>query len=135
VKMKIRTKDGFRVTHINRRRSIRLMCIECVGFSFDDIDKCTGKMLDGSVCPLVEFRTGRGRQNPKKRTQAVIKHCKDCMGGSSQSVTHCVAPLCPLFPYRQHAIDKRFLFPNDTPDSEILKTDIEVCSEIFQIAA
>jgi len=134
MKMKIRTKDSFRVTHINRRRSIRLMCVECCGFEFVEVDRCTGRMIDGSVCSLVEFKTGQGKQNSKKRTQAIIKNCRICMGGNIQLVGQCVSPLCPTFPYRQYGTDMRFLFPDDMPDSEILESDMGVSSEIFKIA-
>jgi hypothetical protein len=56
------------------------------------------------------------------------------MCGNGNEVGRCTAPLCPLFPYRQHAIDKRFLFPDKKPDPEILKTDMGVCAETFKIA-
>lgn len=134
MKMKIRTKDGFRVTHINRRRAIRLMCVECCGFEFSEVDKCNGRMLGGSVCPLVEFKTGRGKQNAKKRDKAIKQHCKECLGGNIQLVGQCPAPLCPLFPYRQHGTDMRFLFPDDKQDSEILETEMGVSPELFKIA-
>jgi len=127
MKMKIRAKDGFRVVRINRRRAIRLMCVECVGFEFSEVDKCNGKMIDGTVCPLVEFKTGQGDQNPKERRNAIIKNCRICMGGNIQLVGQCVSPLCPLFAYRQHGTDMRFLFPDDKPD-------VELSSEVFQIA-
>ena len=134
MKMKIRTKDGFRVTHINRRRSIRLFCIECVGFEFSEVDNCNGKMIDGAVCPLVEFKTGQGNQKPKARRNAIIKHCRICMGGNIQLVGQCVSPLCPVFPYRQHGTDMRLLFPDSKSGSDILETDLQVSPEIFKIA-
>ena len=110
----IRTKTGFRVTHINRRRACRLMCIECLGW--EEALECDGKMLDGSFCSLVDFRDMRASQNAKKRNIAIRDFCFDCMGGYEAEVTRCTSFYCPLHPYRQTKTDKATLFSRDITD-------------------
>jgi hypothetical protein len=44
---------------------IRKFCLSCVGSS-DEVKKCSGKMLDGTVCNLHQYRMGK---RPKKHEQ------------------------------------------------------------------
>ncbi len=120
----IRTKDGFRVTHINRRRACRLMCVECMGWELEKVDKCNGKLTDGIACPLLDFRNVRDKQNASQRNAAIRKHCSYCMGGNSNLVVKCESLFCPLYPYRNTTTDKTALFDFDMSDEDILKTGL-----------
>lgn len=46
-------------------RVIRQFCLQCVGSS-DEVRRCTGKMLDGTVCNFHPYRIGK---RPKKHEQ------------------------------------------------------------------
>ncbi len=94
------------------------MCIECLGW--EEVLECDGWMLDGSICPLVDFWNMQGKQNPKERNEAIRKFCLECMCGSSFEVTNCKSFYCPLHPYRQTITDKTTLFNFDMPDLTIL---------------
>ena len=118
----IRTKTGFRVTHINRRRACRLMCVECQGWESLTVDSCDGKMLDGSVCSLVDYRDMTSPQNAKKRNIAIRDFCSECMGGNSAEVSRCKSFYCPLHPYRQTTTDKATLFNYDITDNSPLNS-------------
>lgn len=43
-------------------RVIRSFCLQCVGTS-DEVRKCTGKMIDGTVCNLHSYRIGKRLPN------------------------------------------------------------------------
>lgn len=118
----IRTKTGLRVTHINRRRACRLACTECMGWESLTVDSCDGKMLDGSVCSLINFRDMNAPQNAKKRNTAIRSFCSECMGGYEAEVTRCTSFYCPLHPYRQTKTDKATLFSRDITDKTALKS-------------
>lgn len=123
-KKAIRTRDGFRVTHINRRRACRLMCVECMGWNEAnrEVDLCDGKGLAGPVCPLLDFKEMLTQQNAAKRSRATREFCLECMGGSVSLVTECTAVYCPLYAYRRNPkIDKSVLFNFDVPDETVLE--------------
>lgn len=122
-KKAIRTKDGFRVTYINRRRACRLICRECMGWDEinSGVDKCDGKMLDGTTCALVDFRDMRGKQNAAKRNKATRAFCRECMGGDITLVSQCSAVYCPLYPYKMSKPDRSTLFDVDVPDDIVLE--------------
>lgn len=122
----IRTKDGFRVTHINRRRACRFMGIECSGWIESEANKCIGKMMDETICALVPFKTIAGKQNAKIRDEAIRKFCLECMCGNSQTVGSCKSYFCPLHPYRKTLTDKTSLFENNIPDEIILQKKYKV---------
>lgn len=122
-KKAIRTKDGYRVTHINRRRACRLTCVECQGWDESDrgVRECDGKLLDGTVCPLVDFKEMRTTQNAAKRSRATREFCIACMGGSISLVAECSSVYCPLYPYRRSPnVDRSVLFDFDIPDEVVL---------------
>ena len=120
----IRTKTGFRVVYINRRRACRFMCKECVGWeNEDEINNCTGELIDGSTCHLHPFRMLDSKQNPSKRGKAIRMACLYCMGESIKLVKNCMSKFCPLHPYRNTVIDKTFLHDNEMADNKILKLD------------
>ena len=121
----IRTRDGFRVVHINRRRACRFMCKECVGWEHEDeITKCTGEFLDGSFCHLHPFRQMRSEQKPSQRNKAIRMACLYCMGGHIKLVKNCVSIFCPLHPYRNTTIDKTSLYDGGLSDNEILRLGV-----------
>lgn len=119
-KKAVRTKTGFKVIHINRRRACRLMCLECVGWEQAEVDRCSGKMMDGSVCSLIPFKNMTGKQNAKVRDEAVRKFCLECMGGNRMEVANCKSFYCPLYPFRSSMTDKLTLFDMKVPDEVIL---------------
>ena len=57
----IKDQDGNLKTYENLTpvKAIRLHCLECLGYSYDEVKKCTA-----FLCPLFPFREGK---NPKKR--------------------------------------------------------------------
>ena len=123
-KKAIRTKDGFRVTHINRRRACRLACIECRGWDEsdgDNIRECDGRMLDGTTCSLVDFRDMRGLQNASRRNKALRNFCLECMGGNVYSVSNCTSVYCPVYPYRIIKTDTSVLFDINISDKTVLE--------------
>ena len=83
-------------------RSIRAMCLECVGYVSDEVKNCTAP-----DCPLYLFRLGRSVRG-KSRLKAIRKLCLECMGGSSKTVAECSSgprhgendPGCSVFEYR-----------------------------------
>ena len=117
----IRTKNGFRVAIINRRKAIRNFCAECVGWETSEIEKCEGKHLDGWMCSFHPFRSGQGEQDPKKRDAAIKKQCRYCMQGNTILINRCTSQYCPVYPYRNHRVDRTYLFPASWTDDEILK--------------
>jgi hypothetical protein len=132
-KKAIRTRDGFRVTHINRRRACRLACVECQGWSDSDreVRECNGKMLDGSVCSLVDFKKMTGPQDAAKRSKATRAFCLECMGGSLELVAKCVSIYCPVYPYRNTRTDKSALFDIDIPNEMVLERTKERQKELL----
>lgn len=122
-KKAIRTKDGFRVTHINRRRACRLMCLECMGWDNADIqvNACDGKILDGSTCSLVSYKNMRGEQNAAERNKAIRAFCLECMGDSVHNVAICTSVHCPVYPYRNTITDKSTLFGFDVSDEIVIE--------------
>jgi len=52
IKQTIRTKEGgTRVANTTARKSIQLFCVECMGFSAEDVKRCIAPL-----CPLYPFR-------------------------------------------------------------------------------
>lgn len=120
-KKAIRTKDGFRVVHINRRRACRFACVECMGWAEGQVDKCDGKMLDGTTCALVDFKKMDGQQSAAKRTRAIRAFCMECMDSHGRDVAGCKAVYCPLYPYRNTNVDASTLFNENLDDDLILQ--------------
>jgi hypothetical protein len=132
-KKAIRTRDGFRVTHINRRRACRLACVECQGWSDSDreVRECDGKMLDGTTCALVDFKKMTGPQSAAKRSKATKLFCLECMGGNSSFISQCSSVYCPMYPYRNTRTDKSTLFNIDMPDEMVLRMTKEWQRELL----
>ena len=51
---------------------IRKFCLSCVGSS-DEVKKCTGKMLDGTVCILHQYRIGKRPQKHEQQASYALK--------------------------------------------------------------
>lgn len=99
MKAKIMTKDGVKIMDINRRKAIRLKCLDCSGFSEKEVKECPV-----SDCELYSFRMGVGRQDPKERNQAIKRYCREfCMLGSKDEVSKCVSQTCSLFNFRSYS--------------------------------
>ena len=71
-------------------------CRQCVP-SFKERQNCKGdKLLDGAVCPLYPYRTGKGRPKVKD----IRNNCKQCMNGQWALIKNCVSQKCPLHSFR-----------------------------------
>ena len=118
----IRDKNGFRAARVNRRGAVRNFCLECCGWSTAEVEKCDGKHLEGTMCAFHLFRSGRGKQNAKKRDAAIKKQCRYCMGDSITSIVNCGSRFCPIFPYRNHKTDRTYFYPAAWLDDNILNS-------------
>ena len=92
----ITTKNGAQKVNINRRKAIRLKCLDCSGFSYVEVTNCAFK-----DCSLYPYRTGQGKQNPKARDKAIRAYCLECMNGKRAEVTKCPSSDCSLFLFRK----------------------------------
>jgi len=101
MKVKIQSKTGQRVVNLNRRKAIRERCLNCSGYSQKGVTECSF-----TECPLYEFRSGQGKQNPKKRDKAIRKYCLWCTNDQISLVSKCSIKDCPLFAYRKTGIDR-----------------------------
>jgi hypothetical protein len=120
MKVAIMGKKGLKILDFNRRKAIHERCLNCSTWNPYEVTECT--FLD---CPLYSFRTGKGRQNPKKRQQAIKSYCLWCMAGQSSEISKCVSVNCPLFTYRLKEIDRSIEI-----DSGAQNVHIEPISEI-----
>jgi len=101
MKVRIMSKGGEKVVNLNRRKAIRERCINCSGWSTSEVTHCTHE-----DCSLFPFRSGKGKQDYKKRQNAIRKYCLWCMAGQRSEVAKCVSRTCPLFAYRMWRTDK-----------------------------
>jgi len=101
MKVKIQSKDGYKIININRRKAIRERCLNCSGWVLKEVSNC-----DFIDCSLYPFRSGKGKQNPKKRDRAIRAFCRWCMCGKRSEVSKCVSTDCPLFLFRMNGIDR-----------------------------
>jgi len=119
MKVFVQTKDGHnRVKDLNRRKSIRELCLNCCGWTSSEVRKC--KHIK---CALHLYRTGNGNQNAKAREKAIRAYCLWCSGGKPSEVTQCPVPDCPLFAFRKQRLDRSVEI-----DSAIKKRPIEFVS-------
>ena len=100
MKVLIQSKYKHKIIDLNRRKAIREKCLNCSGWISKEVSNCA--FVD---CTLYSFRSGKGKQNPKKRDNAIRKYCLWCMNGQRSKVSKCASPDCPLFPYRMNGID------------------------------
>ena len=114
MKVSIMSKDGLRVINLNRRKAIHERCLNCSCWNPFDVTNCTF-----SDCPLYEFRTGKGKQAPKKRKQAIRAYCLWCMAGHVREISKCVSYHCALFPYRMDKTDMSVKIDSISQDDHI----------------
>ena len=119
MRVKTNSKDGFKITDLNRRKACHEKCKDCSGWILSEIQNCT--FFD---CPFYPYRTGEGKQNPKDRKKAIRKYCLWCMNKQPSEVTKCPSKTCPLFAYRLFGTDRSIEI-----DSEAEKHHIE---HVFQ---
>lgn len=108
------SKDGFKVVDLNRRKAIRERCLNCSCWIPKEVTHCTFK-----DCPLYPFRTGKGKQNPKKRKEAVWKYCLWCQAGQHSEVIKGVSVHCPLYTYRLKQIDRTLEIDSNAENERI----------------
>lgn len=101
MKISVRGKNGLEVISLNRRKAIRERCLNCSCWIPSEVANCSF-----SDCPLYPFRSGQGKQNPKKRTTAIRQYCLWCCAEQKFEVWKCVSLTCPLFSYRMVGIDR-----------------------------
>ena len=101
MKISITTKNGLKIVDLNRRKAIREQCLNCSGWSHNEVSDCTF-----TDCSLYLFRSGRGKQNAKARSDAIRKYCLWCMNGQNVEVSKCPSTDCSLFPYRKTKTDR-----------------------------
>ncbi len=89
------------ITRFNRRKSIRKKCLDCSGFSPKEVTNC--KFKD---CALYPYRSGRGKQNPKARSEAIRKYCLWCVVDQRNEMLKCPSIDCELWPYRKSQIER-----------------------------
>jgi hypothetical protein len=98
---KILSKDGYKIVNLNRRRAIREKCLNCTGWTYKKITRCS---IDD--CLLYPFRTGKGNQKSVLRTKAIRGYCLWCMNKQVGEIRKCTCFSCPLFIFRKGHLDK-----------------------------
>lgn len=101
MRIKILSKDGFKILDLNRRDAIHERCLNCSGWIPSEVTNCTF-----TECQLYLFRSGDENQNPKKRKEAIRKYCLWCMNKQHSEVVKCVSVYCPLFAFRLKEMDR-----------------------------
>jgi len=119
MRVKIHSKTGTRIKNLNRRQAIRERCLNCSGWEVSQVTKC--EFID---CPLWNYRTAAGKQNPKARAKALSQYCLWCCAGQRAEVLKCPDTLCPLWAFRKTAIDRSIeaLLNPETPRIEPRQT-------------
>ena len=69
MKQKILSKTGFKISNTNRRKAIRERCLNCSCWVPSEVSNC-----NHSDCPLYPYHTGKGKQNGKARSNAIMKY-------------------------------------------------------------
>ncbi len=93
-------KDGFgahKTVPYTRGKAIRNYCLECVGFSSDEVKKCTKP-----ECPLFSYRFGKRPKETtsRDRVKAIRSYCLECVSDDWEWIRNCPSNLCPVHPYR-----------------------------------
>lgn len=98
---KIRSKNGFKLVDLNRRKAIRQKCLDCSCWSHSEVRDCSS-----TDCYLHPFRMGKGKHDAKARAKAIRRHCLECCAESPTEIRKCVSTTCPLFSYRRKQLDR-----------------------------
>lgn len=77
-------------------KAARKQCLGCCGEEQAEVRRCSGKMMDGSMCQLHPYRFG----NKRITLRIIRKYCIKCMGGM-RWVDDCVSKKCTLFDYKK----------------------------------
>lgn len=101
MRVKVLTKKGHNIVDLNRRKAIKLKCLDCSGFYYKEVATCS--FID---CELYRFRSGKGDQNAKMRNVAIRGYCLWCMAGQYSEVSKCPSKDCSLYPFRKSRIDR-----------------------------
>lgn len=101
MKVKLISKNGFKLAIINRRKAIREKCLDCSSWLKNEVKNCS---FNG--CKLYGFRLAIGQQNAKARKEAIHRHCKLCSGGGSKEVKKCPTETCALYAFRLSTPDR-----------------------------
>jgi hypothetical protein len=114
------TKNGVKEVDLNRRKAIRLKCLDCSGFERQEVINCTH-----TECSLYEYRTGRGKQDAKHRDKTIKTLCMSCMLDQPFEITNCTSLNCPLYIFRGYTltIDNAFSLNSS---SENISSDLSV---------
>lgn len=97
----ILTRNGM---HLNRRKAIRLKCLDCSGFLWNDVKDC-----EHTACPLHPYRSGQGKQEPVSRNKAIREFCSWCVVDQKHEVRKCGVADCPLYKFRGFLVKKQHI--------------------------
>jgi hypothetical protein len=99
---KIISKNGGHDTiNLNRRKAIRQRCLNCRCWEVQSVNNC-----EHNDCDLYPFRTGRGKQNAKDRTKAIMNYCRWCTNGH---ISQCGDSHCTLYLFRKSKLDSSII--------------------------
>lgn len=101
MKQIIQSKTGYVIKKLNRRKAIRKRCLDCSAGSYKEVQNC--ERLD---CTIHQFRTGKGRQDPKIRQKAIRQYCLWCCAEQAPEVHKCPDISCPLYVFRKGRRDR-----------------------------
>jgi hypothetical protein len=105
---KVLTKNGVKEIDLNRRKAIRLKCLDCSGFEDIEVKNCAYQ-----DCSLLHFRTGKGKQNAKDRDKAIKSYCMWCTIDQPYEITNCTSLDCALYIFRGYTVTKDTSFSLD----------------------
>ena len=101
MRVRVEGKDGLKVVNLNRRLAIREKCLNCSGWTPSGVAHCG---FDN--CLLYSYRMGHGNQKPAAREKVIRKYCRQCCNGLANEVSKCPSRDCPLFAFRNTALDR-----------------------------
>jgi len=102
IKHKILARNGKTIEVLTHpARSMKLHCLECLGWSLKELSDCGGSMS----CSLFHYnkydKSGKKGWMPKLTPLKTIRReCLSCGGGSYENVEQCKSSLCNLFLFR-----------------------------------
>jgi len=101
IRVKIQTKNGFKIVNLNRRRAIRERCLNCSAWVPSEVTNC-----EFGDCQLFPFRSGKSRQDAVARNKAIRQYCLWCCADQPGEVSKCPASGCPVWCYRKGQVDR-----------------------------
>lgn len=99
----IRNSEG--IGKITPLKAIRKKCLNCSGFSPQEVKDCPCFENNGNIekCHLFPYRFGKKPPNyTGKRAirKAIRKYCLWCQGGNKKLVSKCLTTDCPLYKFK-----------------------------------